>query len=151
MQKDKNYWLERGKSFPQKEGFVCLGRGDYNYPLKNQQKDFTNLWMDHASSFNSGWYGNSDVAVYYIEKNRFDQIFPDETPQILLNFYETQQILGLLSETELRNIFEANRHLFSYLNFAEFSLLIKNGNPYIKDCFISNFLTQVPNPLQFRA
>lgn len=82
--KDRDYWLERGKKFSQKEGFICLGNGDGNDSLVAQEEKFRgNIWMEDIDDFDNipSYVGNRKESIYYIKTEKFNQIFPMKTKE----------------------------------------------------------------------
>ena len=79
MKKDRNYWLERGKDGPKREGYVCIGKGDFNNWLKHQLKIESGfLLMDSRDSFSSYQNGNSEKFFYYLTEQKFNELFPEQ-------------------------------------------------------------------------
>lgn len=78
MKKDRNYWLERGKNGNKRKGYICIGKGDCDAPLKNQidvKEEF--LWMDYEGNFSSYFCGNVDNNYYYLKEQKFNELFPE--------------------------------------------------------------------------
>lgn len=159
MKKDRNYWMERGKDFKQRGGFVCIGVGDFTDHLVSQEPKFRKkLCLGIGGNFlcseghKDNNIGNSSVGVYYIEQKEFDDIFPLPVAEseIIPSLCEMRDILVSLSDEDKKKIFEKYSNYFSFLNFNEFVWLIENSNQYQKDSFIYKFLKKFPNPLEFR-
>lgn len=146
--KNRNYWLERGKNLPQKEGFVCLGSGNAEEWLSNFFPS-EKIGSFSGTVFETDLLGNSSILTYYIKKEDFEQILPPDKV-IIPCPSEIRSIFVEMPNFELKNIYNKCHHLFPWINFDEFSMLVREGNVYIKNSFITNFLSAVPNPLEFR-
>lgn len=112
--KDRNYWQERGKNGPIKEGFICIGAGYPGKPLEYQDERLSkNLWMGSSDGLYSGAYrGDSPTVFYYIETKIFNQLFPVKTKQ--------QEIDELLAKVEkLKQEIEEDRFKIGDVLFAE--------------------------------
>ena len=73
MKKDKNYWLERGKDGPQKEGFVCVGRGES--PDLTSQLGIRHLF---TSTTGGDHDGHDPSMIYYLTTEKFNSLFREE-------------------------------------------------------------------------
>lgn len=110
MNKNRQYWLDRGKDGEKYEGYVCLGVGDREFSLNEQLSlSDSNFYSKEAfgspKSLISTWYGSDEDRFYYLTDNIFNELFPEdpnsilkeETAQFIENQFETteQEVINL--------------------------------------------------------
>ena len=77
----RQYWIDRGKDGPRRDGFVCLGLGDQQYLLSDQIGiTLENLYcnIDPSESLDNGYLGSEENRFYYLTDNKFDELFPEQ-------------------------------------------------------------------------
>jgi hypothetical protein len=90
----REFWINRGKSFEQKQGFVCLGRGDLGENLSNYF-DGKEIYRDYGGrSFYEGWSGSAPDSTYYVTQKYFDSVYPETQKEMKDPFRFAIQILS---------------------------------------------------------
>jgi hypothetical protein len=91
---NREFWIKRGESFKQKEGFVCLGRGDLGRNLSNYF-EYEEIYREReGESFYKGWSGNSPESTYYVTQELFDSVYPETQKEMKDPFRFTIKILS---------------------------------------------------------
>jgi len=77
MKKDREFWLDRGKNGKHIDGYICVGFGDTYLDLTVQLKVKSNfLFVRNDRDMDCGYNGSDPYTSYYLEEDKFNELFP---------------------------------------------------------------------------
>lgn len=134
MKENRNYWLMRGQSGPEKDGFVCVGVGEEDGESLSQRLGVE--WGElYAANYDEAeispkWSGVDSERFYYLTEQKFNRLFPEEKEN--KEESKEEKILTLLAEVEKlkqeieeEKMFKVGDLIFAFPCGKDFSFLLR--------------------------